>query len=62
MNDELKDAAFILWLNYGSEGWKPYPYPSAEELAGTIEAGTSSPFVVTGPAMTIAMRINERKL
>ncbi len=25
---DLKNAAYILWVNYGAEGWQPIPCPN----------------------------------
>lgn len=53
--DELRKARFILWADYGSEGWQPDPYPGLGALVETVESGGPlGPFVVTRGALGLA--------
>lgn len=48
--DELADALYIVWVDYGSEGWQPTPFDSTIALASAIENGEfHAAFIVTQP-------------
>jgi hypothetical protein len=35
----MKDAKYILWLDYGTEGWQPYYFETLADVAAYIESG-----------------------
>lgn len=51
--DKLAAARYILWVDYGLEGWHPSSFEHEADLVQWIVSGNTggSPFVVTGPVM-----------
>ena len=38
---------YLLWVDYGSEGWFPYDFDTLEEMLAYIRDGVSGPFLTT---------------
>lgn len=56
-HDELAAAPFILWVDYGFEGWQPDPFRNEAELVNVLLTGGTwgRPFVVTGPVLKLEL-------
>lgn len=44
---KLEECTFILWEDYGHEGWKPRPFLHLHEVAAYVQAGQNQPFILT---------------
>lgn len=51
MDEITQKSAFIVWVDYGSEGWAPFGYGSLEDATRAIANGFSHPAVITGPVL-----------
>ena len=38
---------YLLWTDYGSEGWTYNEYATLEEVMQHIQSGISGPFIIT---------------
>lgn len=49
--EQIKGARYVLWLNYGSEGWQPKPFEDERQLNEFLHGGGgTNEFVITkGP-------------
>lgn len=49
MADKGPDAPYVIWIDYGSEGWSPKGYDTPEEVLDAIASGDTHghPFVIT---------------
>jgi len=56
IRENLKSGAYILWVDYGAEGWRPSIYDGIDALSAAIEQGLASPFVVTRSALRLGVR------
>lgn len=52
-HDELAAAPFILWVDYGFEGWRPLPFEHEADLVTVLLTGATLErlFVITGPTL-----------
>lgn len=54
MDEDHADAlqsAFIVWVDYGSEGWCPFGFDKLDDAARAIARDFMHPAVITGPAL-----------
>lgn len=51
---ELKKTRYIVWINFDSEGWQPYPAESAEEIVDLIQRWHGSDYLIT-KSVTLAV-------
>lgn len=49
--DDGTHGAFILWIDYGYEGWHPYSYDTFKAAVDYAMNRASSPCVITGPVL-----------
>ena len=49
-HDALYQAPYIVWVDYGVEGWRPRPAISWEDAVKDAMHGYSSPVVITSGA------------
>lgn len=49
--DEGPHGAFIVWFDFGYDGWHPYSYDTLEEAIASAESDRSNPYVITGPVV-----------
>ena len=51
MDDDALKSAFIVWVDYGTEGWSPFGYNTLEDATRAVASGFSHPVVITGPVL-----------
>ena len=55
--DEILGAAWIVWVDYGYEGWAPNCFATEEEATRAILAGDfSGPTVITSGGKKLGVR------
>lgn len=46
---EMEASGYIVWLDYGSEGWGAEWFSNETEVIDYIQSGVPQPFIVTRP-------------
>jgi hypothetical protein len=48
MNEDLTLAEYIVWFDYGTEGWKPYAFDTWDEVMSEVRGGLFG-WIITRP-------------
>lgn len=57
--EELKSFPYLVWVDYGTEGWRPFPYKSLD--AAVQHDGHGSAKIVTKPAQFVVIDVGDKK-
>lgn len=47
--DDAPKGPVILWLDYGSEGWVPFDFPTVKDALEAPERGWCTNWIITRP-------------
>lgn len=57
-NEELKKCEYILWKDYGHEGWQPTPCIGKKELLEAIAETYGANYVITKNVLDVKVMVD----